>query len=298
MPARRRPVRVLKLPWMMPGEAAFKAWEKAYSDLSRAHDRLNQSHHSLQKSWADQICRVSSAWPQICFLHLAKTAGSSINEILRRRFSDLSGVWLTPEDLDQRPARALKHLGLVSAHFSINHLPLLSDHRFLFTFLREPVDRVISSYYHLHWYEGAPEPDNVALMSAKSKTFHDFLRDDHPQVRSFTENLQAHGLVSDWRGEKRTVVPDLGRRAIEAMNQFDFVGIFEHYEKSLRALFQLLRWRMEPGEATTVVNKTRNRPRVDEIEPKTLGLICELNQADQELYEHALAKWNERYGLK
>jgi hypothetical protein len=277
------PARFLKLPWKIQGRAAY--------------ENLKQKNRSLRQSWNEMARRASSAWPQVCFLHLAKTAGCSINEILRSRFNDASGVGLKPEKLDQEQDHALEHHGLVSAHFSIRHLPLLNEHRFLFTFLRNPVDRVVSSYYHLNGYTGVLEPANIALMSAKTKSFHDFLCDDHPQVRSFTENLQANALVSDWRGEKRTAVDDLGGRAIESLAQFDFVGLFERYEESLQVLFRALHWRLHPHEAAVVINKTRARPPVAAIEPRSLALIRELNQADQQLYDYVAEVWKSRPGL-
>jgi hypothetical protein len=266
--------RLFQLPWVVQKRKVVEEQRKNQREMSR---------------------RSSSAWPQVCFLHLAKTAGSSINQLLGSRFSDHSGIGICPEHMDERPIGALGNLGLISAHFSARHFPLLATHRFLFTFLRDPVDRVISNYYYLHAYDGPPDCTNSAvLVSAKTNTFHEFLLDDHPQVRSFTNNMQANALAWDWRGDYREEIPDLGRVAISALEHFDFVGLFEHYEESLQVLFQLLHWRLEPSDAALVVNKTRQRPRAAEIEPETLSLIRQLNVADQQLYDFAVAQWNER----
>jgi hypothetical protein len=254
--------------------------------------RKRRTFEELRQSRAEMRKRACSAWPQVCFLHLAKTAGSSINQLLKRRFADHSGIGLHPEEMDGQSTGALEHLGLVSAHFSIRHLPLLANHRFLFTFLREPVDRVISNYYYLRVYEKGPDPTNaVVLASAKTKTFHQFLLDEHPQVRSFTQNMQANALAWDWRGDQRQETPDLGEMAIAALGHFDFVGLFESYEESLHVLFQQLHWQLEVTEPALVVNQTRERPRAAEVKPETLALIRELNQADQSLYDFAASQW-------
>jgi hypothetical protein len=168
---------------------------------------------------------------------------------------------------------------------------LLHPRRYLFTFLRDPVDRVISNYYYLRAYDGRFDTTNTTVLtSAKTKSFHNFLLDDHPQVRSFTNNMQANALAWDWRGDSRRESPHLGRIAIASLKHFDFVGLFERYEESLHELFKQLQWRLEPDEAALVVNKTGHRPLLSQIEPSTLSLIRELNQADQELYDFVSAR--------
>ncbi len=216
-----------------------------------------------------------------------------MNELLRRRFSDHSGIGLIPEDLDRMPEGALREKSLVSAHLSARHFPVLAPHRFVFTFLREPIDRVISNYHYLRSYDGAIVSTNCEVIArARAKNFHDFLLDDHPQVRSFTHNLQANTLAWDWRGTDHRKFSDLAKAAIDNLKQLDYIGFFESYPEDLWELFKKLHWQINPEEAHLVANKTPKRPAVSEVEPRTLALIRALNQADLQLYHFAL----EAYG--
>ncbi|MCH7920168.1 MAG: sulfotransferase family 2 domain-containing protein, partial [Planctomycetes bacterium] len=82
--------------------------------------------------------------PRVLFLHIQKTAGSSIVELARDHY-DKSVI--SHGDFGGHKPEDFQDVAFVSGHFGYEFArPLMSD-RYSFTFLRDPVDRVLSFYY-------------------------------------------------------------------------------------------------------------------------------------------------------
>lgn len=86
---------------------------------------------------------------QVIFLHIAKTAGTSLVEYLRSRLP--AGSALSHGDFLQFPGHPLEpqvvqKYRLISGHFGYAHIaPYLAD-SYSLTFLRHPLARVLSFY--------------------------------------------------------------------------------------------------------------------------------------------------------
>ena len=80
--------------------------------------------------------------PQIIFLHIAKTAGTSINRYLNIAIPGSAICHKSAEEFDDAEKCELEKFDIVQGHISKIHLKKMRDDRFVFTFLRNPVDRV------------------------------------------------------------------------------------------------------------------------------------------------------------
>lgn len=222
------------------------------------------------------------------FMHIEKTAGSTLTTILRRSFGTrhcdirlpLAKRKLGERDVRpcvdecdlQRARRLYPHLSCIAGH---NVKPyaglgtLEADIRF-FTFLRDPAARFLSHY----------------LNRARVYTREAF---DRWVSSSWTQN---------WQTKKIAGVPDADR-AIEIMQRrIGFVGLTERFDESLVLLGQ---WLAEPGFHGEYrrVNQLREKRRPRDIERERTDTsylktdyarqrIAEANAEDQKLYDHVV----------
>src|SRR5271155_2663578 len=89
----------------------------------------------------------------VVFLHIPKTAGTTLTHILQRSHPARLVCKSTgmPEQLDalmEMPAEARAALSLVTGHFPYGIHRHFARPVTYVTFLRRPVDRVISAYYY------------------------------------------------------------------------------------------------------------------------------------------------------
>ncbi|MFG6150053.1 sulfotransferase family 2 domain-containing protein [Halobacillus sp. B23F22_1] len=205
----------------------------------------------------------------ICFLHIPKTGGKTMWKILDGKNEEIL-VW---------------H----GKHFKKLKKP--TDY---FTMLRDPVDRVISTYYYIKSYERDPLHKQV-----KNMTFENFLsymkdegvgdkqyhKTDLRSIRYRTVNLATRYLSG---GDPNNI-----KKARRNLNEyFSEVGFTERFSESLFFLAQHFEWK--DTLKVERVNKTQNRPKSHEVDPAIIKQIKKLNHYDIVLYNYALKKFEKR----
>jgi hypothetical protein len=144
------------------------------------------------------------------------------------------------------------------------------------TFLRDPLDRVISLYNH-----DKKAPGSVHHVEANSLDLYSFCEQgvykdelNNGQVRRLSGVNPEFSECEDWMLEK----------AIENIDKhFAAVGLVERYDESLWMLHDVLSWKFPPVYHKAMVNKERGRP---DVSIKTKALIEELNVLDRKLYDY------------
>ena len=176
---------------------------------------------------------------------------------------------------------------MLNARVTIGHAPygvlrqyLPEDTRYV-TFLREPVERVLSHYYrHIHrphlGHAGREQRREAGRATAES------LEEALVEMRlPDTSNLATRLLCSDPSpmGELR---PNALDEAKANLRQFAFVGITERSDESIALLQRVLGLDLVPyGEHRRVSGK---RPDVEELPDAQRALVEEANSLDSELY--------------
>ena len=237
----------------------------------------------------------------IAFVHIPKTAGTTLNAILARAYSPdetceimmrgmslrVPGVVIVPKRMIshskiRRLKSALKHRPaprLIRGHFDLSLGKLLpADTRF-FTLLRDPVERAVSHYYHYRRQTSDP----IHPLAMRS---------------TLTEWVGNCGLVEMDNGQTRRlagamklpcgrVTPQTLERAKSALaRNCEVVGLTERFDESLILLHRAFDWplcRLAPhnvGDCRT----QHARPSAEEL--KTIE-AC--NRYDLELYRFACA---------
>lgn len=244
---------------------------------------------------------------QLVFLHIPKTAGSSLNRMLAGAYGTLNPA--TGRFIHYNSTFALikdrKRRGrpVILGHIHYEALDVLSPDRKVFTFLRDPVARTISAFEFMK-----SRPD-VWLGELAQGSLTDFLT--HPgvgdlmrdgQVRALGTSLNLKKLYADVTAGRITraaydhqirdivntpVGPDNLALAMERLRSLDFVGFTETFDEDARALFSLL------GKPCPELVRTNQTPsqfrRRDKYSAEEIRLVESCNQLDIQLYQHALA---------
>jgi Sulfotransferase family len=239
------------------------------------------------------------------FLHIQKTAGTSIQVLARRNYGN-DGV-CSHDDFLTLGREGCARYPFISGHFGFDFARPLMPGRFCFTFLRQPQARLISFY---NYSRAQPRGTTFITDAALENDLDGFLRlADRPDVEPFLYNNMAwqlfHGLdqnsafygeFSDQPIEQRfrpTAFPDatLLRGAKANLRGFDYVGLTETADSDIRLIFHKLGASLlhEPRHnESSGPNALANLPR------RTRQLLADLTQLDQKLYDHA-CRWHQQH---
>lgn len=218
-------------------------------------------------------------------MHIPKTAGTSFRAHLIAIFGDdicfdygsqYSFVDSTPPNLSMRAFRLLNHLRdsarmrmrqrpgdrCIHGHFQADkYLDRYPDARYV-TWLRDPVERVVSQYRH--WKR---RPDRGHSISCR-------LHREKLSLERFAELEAVRNLHTRYFGGMK-------------VEDFYFVGIQERYEADLAAFYAKLE--MEPKRIDARnVNPEKTTGGGYDLEPAVRSRLEELNDLDRRLYDSVL----------
>lgn len=163
--------------------------------------------------------------------------------------------------------------------------------RYSFTFLRDPVERALSFYYHCR----RSDPDQYTVFRlAQEKTIDQFLDMslDHVQVRSHIWNHQAWQLACGWDNMARKSISDydetqMADEARAHLTEFDYVGFMETFEADKVAILNNLGIRRSAWPPRANVGGPR--PRIEDLPSSTRKRLRRITEIDQVLFDHAMA---------
>lgn len=227
----------------------------------------------------------------IVFLHLPKTAGQTFMSILLRQYP--SGVvrlepdretdprWLRlPEQVREADREGAK---VIAGHFRYGvHRWIERPCRYI-TFLREPIDRVISHYYYQ--LEHPENPQHDLLRGIPGGLAGAVTHDEYTQLQNMQTRMLA-GLPEDGdlASEREPSDAEMLARAKRNLERCAIVGLTERFDETLVMMAATFAWRT-PAYAPR--NTTKGRPEVDTLPPDVVELVRERNALDLALYEHA-----------
>jgi hypothetical protein len=180
----------------------------------------------------------------ILHYHILKNAGTTVENILDRNFGGRFARLDTP-DRDGRieQAEILSYLGAhprvqaLSSHQIHYPVPVAPGYIFFdMCFLRDPMDRLRSTYDYFRQRPSAGDPLSDAANSLGFAAFFQCLIERFPeQVDNPQVNLLANGAA-----DRETVPEDL-EPAIKRMIQTSFLGVVDCFDQSMIAGQSLLR---------------------------------------------------------
>ncbi|MBE9537829.1 MAG: sulfotransferase family 2 domain-containing protein [Proteobacteria bacterium] len=233
---------------------------------------------------------------KIRFLHIPKTAGSSFDEclfiqyfkayILRQRFTFTGNFAADQQRYRQIPTAERKKIVLYTGHAPLTTGVKELDHIPTLTFLRNPVDRVIS--YCQHVSEGKSLNISGGI-DCKNMDIDQFLSSGRTQLSNFQSKIilgrESYNLPKE-------SMEDLVTQALYALeHKLSCFGITEDFDRSLLMFSHVLSWEKPP------IYRYRNKKNSDsliEFEARHIEKIKELNKIDLLVYERALILFDKK----
>jgi hypothetical protein len=210
---------------------------------------------------------------ELLSLHIPKTAGTSFRNILKEVYGqnavvrfDINNKRVVRLNQEIYTKKSLPEARVIHGHFAykdINALFNIPADTKKITWLRNPVERVISNYFYLESRLKTllnEEQNNLNILSKMQRSLIEYARDEINRNR---QSKFLNGIT---------------------LEEFDFVGIQEDFENDLVKISKALNWEKKPN--TLYQNKTPVKKNV--IDSEIIQEIERLNQDDMEMYKKAL----------
>jgi hypothetical protein len=219
------------------------------------------------------------------FVHIPKTAGTTINRIIDRQYPAHARHWIKRHNVGVEEFRALSpthraELRLVRGHIPYGLHEYVHEPVAYFTILRQPIERLISYYYFV---QREPEHYLHDYANTQGVTLQRYVES---RVSLQTDNFQTRLISGIWTdvgyGECDQATLTLAKHNLA--EHFAVVGLTERFDETLLLLQRAFAWR---NVFYRRLNVTQGRPPRETLSAETLAVLQEHNRLDLELYTYA-----------
>ncbi len=233
----------------------------------------------------------------LIFLHITKTAGTTLKSILKDRFHPKTIVTIQQnlnhpdfndilyDDFVKLAPAQKNNIRFMRGHFAFGiHEHLHRPFKYI-TMFRDPVERAVSWYYFV---KQNPDSEDYKRFVVNSDGFEDFVGKGYGGT-----NSQMRVLLTKEQLKKSNDDKELLKVAIDNIEKyFTVFGFAEKFDESLIHFKRTLGWSCLP--VYTSRNITANRPLVADLPQSTVNVVKERNWADILMYEHAMRLFKNR----
>lgn len=232
------------------------------------------------------------------FLHLPRTAGTTLNHILERNFAPESvlSVYSREEYAARKDLFTQKEdkLRLILGHLLLEDF---SPPRIFgvavrpFTFLREPVARLTAEYRFLRSWK---RNHLYAYLNDNNISFRSYLTSGEQMLKYRGRNFMTRCVAGIDPGGADRPRAALAKAKRHLEKEFAFVGVQERFDESLLLLGETL-------GLSDLLYERRNaiaNPETIAFAPEDLDLARQINRGDTELHAFALNLLEERIAAK
>lgn len=230
----------------------------------------------------------------LVFFHIPKTAGTTISSIIRPLYSKEECYICSSDNrthlqgnidfanLDDEQKRKYKY---ISGHLELFLLHNIPQDYIAITFLRNPVERIISLYYFIlktetHHLHTRLNESNISLKEFVLGGFWEEVDNGMTRRLSGIGSLVPYGKCNN----------DMLILAKNNLLGFDFIGIQERFDEFLFLMSKILELKNILYTSKNVGHKSK---KYHDIDKDTIMAITKYNLYDIELYNFARLKYKE-----
>ena len=209
----------------------------------------------------------------LVFYHIPKTAGTHLDQLLRAKFPPKKTLHAFYYQIEQLSWENICSYDYLQGHFFFSSQLSQIPHARNITFLRDPVERVLSAQrYFLSSFQHDP-----------NTLYKNFCLPPGPPIETIAN--QACLFLSSFSRSDPTVTIEMHLESAKQnlRDRFFFIGFVDDMEGSIRSLFTLLGWGVPDAISKINVSRIQSFP----VSEATLQKIREKNWADIELYRFA-----------
>lgn len=248
---------------------------------------------------------TSTLFKKIIFLHIPKTGGTSLHQMLLPYF-DKDQIF--PErynNIKQFSKNDLFHYRFFSGHFDRANVDWIPGSKQIISMLREPRDRIISLYkfWKAHRWQHIHDHGLNDLYHVKKLTFKNYIKKEQFNIHKAIDNVQTRiflGEIGDLKDNRSFICPidEVFDRAKTYLDDLTAYGIVEYFDQTVPDIFSALGFskpkkclKMRTLDAVCRLPHTENIiPDDFHIDKEDEENLERLTWADKLLYNYAKTK--------
>lgn len=235
----------------------------------------------------------------LIFLHIPKTAGTTLTSILRREYGNKRTIDINRGNFQKsvselggstlEPRRKSMLIDARHSTFGIHRsIPCPSTY---ITILRDPIARVVSHYYYVLEVKKSSVYDSIV---SRRMSLEEYVTSG---ITFETDNGQTRWLTDACDVPFGQCTDRLLSQAIDNIdNHFSFVGLTECFDQSLIRMHEIYGWRKHPVYVKRLKNK--KKPLMARIPDKTIEIIRKQNDLDCRLYDYVKSGFEKTCSLE
>lgn len=241
------------------------------------------------------------------FLHIPKTAGTSLNNLIKSQFpKEKVYPYATYHQVYTNTKLNLDNFDIIAGHFTHSYIQNMIRPVKIITMLRNPLSRVISAYNHfmrepVHNYEfnkfkKCPIKDAINMypwLFSDQQTKH--LGWSENVLKMPRYKIPIPFSIENWLEFRQNLnMEKIFQNACKNIDNMFLFGFTDRLEEFTKILFEKMEWNV-PVEIPKSNIAKENQVQENEINERVIKRIEELNSYDNRLYQYARKKYKELY---
>jgi len=228
----------------------------------------------------------------LLLLHIPKTAGTTLFDILCRRYKSKEIAKFGDRDVVKQllatPRKQLEQYRLMRTHYDYSIYKFLPRKPVYITILRDPISRMVSLYKHIIRVESH---DLHSEFVENDLTISDLV--ELPMSEKRFNNRQTNQIAGAVRGDSDALSTQARLEVAKAhLDEFAFFGLTERFVDSIVLLAFTFDW--DPIKDFESLNVSPKNAKSEALSEEEREIILHHNQLDVKLYEHAYLLFGER----